>query len=86
MNNSYAPKCEIITPEDTNWPVDQPSEMVVLVPVTLWPQFQQLIQRGAQTWADAPPAMKELADLVTNGQVLQNYWDQNKDQHKKLDT
>jgi len=36
-------------------------------------QFQTLIQRGANLWPDAPPAMKRLADLVTNGKVMQDY-------------
>lgn len=79
MNISYAPKCEITRQ-------DYQDATSIVIPDTLWKDFQQLIQRGAQTWADGPPAMKELADLVTNGQVLQNYWDQNKDQQKKLDT
>ncbi len=83
VNPTYAPKCEIISPEDQAWPEDQPTEMVILIPVSLWKPFQQLIQRGAQTWTDAPPAMKELADMVTNGAVLQNYWDQNKDLQSK---
>lgn len=35
--------------------------------------FKQLIQRGANLWPDAPPEIKEFADLVTTGQVQQNY-------------
>lgn len=34
---------------------------------------KELIQRGAQTWADAPAAVKGLADLVTSGQLMQDY-------------
>lgn len=56
---------------------------VIKVTENDWKDFQNLIQRAANTFPNAPPAMKELADLVTNGTVLQNYWDQNKDQQKK---
>ena len=35
--------------------------------------FKELIQRGANLWPDAPPEIKELADLVTNGKILQDY-------------
>lgn len=35
--------------------------------------FKQLIQRGANLWPDAPPEIKEFADLITNGKVLQDY-------------
>lgn len=45
-----------------------------------WAAFRELVQRGANLWPDAPPEIKEFADLVTNGKVLQNYREQNKDQ------
>lgn len=35
--------------------------------------FKTLIQRGAQTWADAPAGIKRLADLVTNEMEMQDY-------------
>lgn len=38
-----------------------------------WKSFQELIQRGANLWPDAPPEIKEFADLVTNGQIMQDY-------------
>lgn len=37
------------------------------------PAFRELIQRGANLWPDAPPEIKQLADLVTSGQVMQDY-------------
>lgn len=52
------------------------------VPVADQPKFAELIQRGANLWPDAPPEIKEFADLVTNGRVLQDYYAQNKDQRK----
>jgi len=48
-----------------------------------WSAFQQLIQRGANLWPDAPPEIKEFADLVTNGKVMQDYYRQaNKEQEQ----
>jgi len=41
-----------------------------------WKSFQELIQRGANLWPDAPPEIKEFADLVTNGKVMQDYYRQ----------
>ncbi len=37
--------------------------------------FKQLVQRGSNCWDTAPASIKELADLVTTGQVMQNYTD-----------
>jgi hypothetical protein len=39
-----------------------------------WKLFQELVQRGANLWPDAPPHIKEFADLVTNGKVMQDYY------------
>lgn len=48
-----------------------------------WKSFQELIQRGSNLWPDAPPEIKEFADLVTNGKVMQDYYRQaNKEQPK----
>lgn len=38
--------------------------------------FKELIQRGANLWPDASPAIKELADLITEGKIMQDYWKQ----------
>lgn len=35
--------------------------------------FRELVQRGANLWPDAPAEMKEAADLITNGMVMQPY-------------
>lgn len=40
--------------------------------------FTELIQRGANLWPDAPATIKEFADKVTNGKVLQDYKSQEK--------
>lgn len=40
--------------------------------------FRKLIQRGANLWPDAPYEIKEAADLITNGYILQDYKTQTK--------
>ena len=36
-------------------------------------RFQELIQRGAGTWADATAEIKTAADLITSGVEMQPY-------------
>jgi hypothetical protein len=36
-------------------------------------KFQELIQRGANLWPDAPADIKALADIITNGKIMQDY-------------
>lgn len=38
-----------------------------------WREFQELIQRGSNLWPDASPAVKEFADMITSGWILQDY-------------
>lgn len=45
-----------------------------------WLDFKVLVQRGSNLWPDAPPKIKEFADLVTNGEVLQDYRSQDTSQ------
>lgn len=35
--------------------------------------IKELLQRGANLWPDAMPEVKGLADLVTNGKLMQEY-------------
>jgi len=35
--------------------------------------LQAIFQRAGNLWPDAPPAAKRIIDLVTNGQVMQDY-------------
>lgn len=37
-------------------------------------EFKALIQRGANLYPDFSPAIKELADLITSGTILQDYY------------
>jgi hypothetical protein len=67
---------------------DKPIDIVgpnyynIAIPVANYGAFQELIQRGANLWPDAPPAIKEFADLVTSGRVMQDYRKQ--DTSKKI--
>jgi hypothetical protein len=36
-------------------------------------RFKELVQRGANLWPDAAAEIKETADLITNGTILQDY-------------
>lgn len=42
----------------------------------MWKSFQELVQRGSNLWPDAPPEIKEFADMVTSGRVMQDYYKQ----------
>lgn len=35
--------------------------------------FQELVHRAVNLWPDAHPEIKEFADKVTNGKVMQDY-------------
>ena len=35
--------------------------------------FSQMVNRGVQTWTDAPTEIKEFADEVISGKHMQNY-------------
>jgi hypothetical protein len=54
-------------------PSPHSSAQVIIIPDDAVEVFKQLVQRGAQTWADAPADIKEFADLITTGKILQNY-------------
>ena len=38
--------------------------------------FKELVQRATNLWPDAPPAIKEFADVITSGNALQDYYAQ----------
>lgn len=40
-----------------------------------WIHMQQIMQRATNLWPDAPANIKQVADIVTNGQVMQPYKD-----------
>lgn len=41
-----------------------------------WDWFKEVLFRATNTWPDAPPEVKELADLVCEGSILQDYHSQ----------
>jgi len=45
---------------------------LVLFPDIL-PAFRDLVQRAMNTWPDAPTELKEFADLLLDGKILQDY-------------
>lgn len=45
----------------------------IYIPAKDLPQFRELVSRAMNTWADAPPELKEFADLLIEGKVLQDY-------------
>lgn len=55
----------------TNYPVN--SRTIIEVENESLKGFQELVQRGTNLWPDAPVEIKEFADLVTSGQVMQDY-------------
>lgn len=36
--------------------------------------FKTLVNRGMNTWDEAPPELKEFADILIHGEVLQDYY------------
>lgn len=48
--------------------------------------FQELVHRATNLWPDAPPEVKEFADMVTVGHVQQDYQgqDTSKSSPKKM--
>jgi hypothetical protein len=48
----------------------------VSVDLNMIPHFKTLVQRALNTWPDAPPELKEFADLLLEGKVLQDYHSQ----------
>jgi len=54
----------------------QSAGFIVIIPDESVEHFKQLVQRGTNLWPDAPPEIKEFADIVTNGEVYQDYFSQ----------
>jgi hypothetical protein len=50
--------------------------LVLVIQEEAIPGFHKLINRAMNTWADAPPELKALADIIVEGKVLQDYQSQ----------
>jgi hypothetical protein len=67
-------------------PFDRPPKIVtciIFISDNSEQAFKELVQRGANLWPDAPPEIKSFADLITNGEVLQDYALQDTSSNKK---
>lgn len=38
-----------------------------------WKLVQQILFRATNLWPDAPPQVKRISDIITNGKILQDY-------------
>lgn len=47
--------------------------LVIVVSSKSVKDFKQMVHRATNLWPDAPPEIKELADLITVGYIQQNY-------------
>lgn len=56
--------------------VTQDKTLVIVVDPIDAEKFQELVQRATNLWPDAPPQIKEFADIITNGKILQDYYGQ----------
>lgn len=61
--------------EDNPEALGMPAELTITVYGSpgLIEAVKELLQRGANLWPDAMPEVKGLADLVTNGRLMQAY-------------
>lgn len=52
--------------------IAQDGFVIIIDGSSIW-KFKQLVQRATNLWPDAPPEIKEFADLITSGRILQDY-------------
>ena len=52
------------------------AKSVVATTAEDWALLQQVFQRATNLWPDAPASIKELADIITEGKPLQDYYAQ----------
>lgn len=60
--------------------INVPQPVIIRVDTASWKAFQELVQRGANLWPDAPAAIKRFADDVTTGHAQQSYFDHSETQ------
>jgi hypothetical protein len=49
------------------------SASIIVVDKSSLPAFRDMLQRAMNTWPDAPAELKEFADLILDGKILQDY-------------
>jgi hypothetical protein len=52
---------------------DRTQQTIIIDSAQSIERFKELIQRGSNLWPDAAAEIKEVADLITTGQILQDY-------------
>ena len=50
------------------------SKSVVAETAEDWRLLQEVFQRATNLWPDAPPSVKHISDVVTNGKPMQDYY------------
>lgn len=55
-----------------------PGDLVIFIPKEHAEAFKQLVNRAMNCWDRAPAELKEFADMVTEGKILQDYSSQEK--------
>lgn len=50
------------------------SKSVVAETAEDWKLLQEVFQRATNLWPDAPPSVKHISDVVTNGKPMQDYY------------
>jgi hypothetical protein len=53
---------------------DQSKPADVKIHASDWAGFKELVRRGINTWDSAPPGIKVIADLITEGRAMQDYY------------
>ena len=57
--------------------------LVIVIEESIIPEFKVLVNRACNCWTDASPVIKEFADRVCIGEVLQDYRSQDTSGSKK---
>jgi len=52
---------------------NEDEDLIIWATKTHVDAIKQMVHRAVNLWPDAPPEIKELADLITVGHIQQNY-------------
>lgn len=66
-------KCIDTTDESIGIVIVDSGHLTVYLSPKALPAFKSLVQRAMNTWPDAPAELKEFADLLLEGKILQDY-------------
>lgn len=83
MSKSIIETKELHTPGNSIEVASHPMYGVqVTIEVRSVEAFKQLVQRGLNTWDEAPPELKAFGDILIHGRVLQDYAGQDTSKRK----